>query len=141
MEMLREQPVLSPEEAARLEFEALLGAFEDRMDDDGSSQEERAARDALIFQGLKATLQNTEAMGNMTLLQAMTQRLAEVACNHEHFGQQLDAYGVFRRQTPSRPCRRPTTMAIRRATPKRRKRPRKNSSAKAGYAWVQIKRI
>ncbi|HTB48806.1 MAG TPA: hypothetical protein VK712_01855 [Verrucomicrobiae bacterium] len=95
MEVLQQSYILNPEEEVQLELDALLGAFEDRMNDDSLSHEEGQARDALIFSSLKATMRSAESMQNIRLLQTMSQQLEQVACTHDHFAQQLDAYGVF----------------------------------------------
>lgn len=95
MEVLQAQQPLTPEEQTQLEFNALLGAFEDRENDTTLSQEELITRDSLIFNGLKETLNSARAMENISLLQNMSQRLGEIACNHNHFAQQLDNFNVF----------------------------------------------
>jgi hypothetical protein len=85
---------LSPEAMLFQEFDTLLATFEAQKADSQLDREEIRLRDEAIFSALKQTLQTAEGMANIQLVQQMNERLAEMACQDDHFAQQLDNHSI-----------------------------------------------
>ena len=91
--------VMSPEEEAILELDALLGAAQDAQMNDRFTQAEKQQRDQLIFGNIKNMLQTAEGLQNVYLTQTINERLSAIACNDNHFAQQLEKFDVYGRST------------------------------------------
>lgn len=112
MNVATDEPILSPEllgprepsmhadvipmtieEELELELDALLGGFLDNQLSE-SELSERRQLDEEIMSGIKNLLTTADGLQNIRLIEDFGQKLAEMACNHDHFAEQLERNGI-----------------------------------------------